>query len=267
MGDRPGVLLDRSVADAARPIRLVEGSGASSPCIRAGRAGSRSAIAVLPPITIESAGPGSRTGRTGKAAQAGESAGSTPHAVKPGGDAADPTGRDHAPAAEAGGGRRRGEPSAMPSVARARREPSALRRSAVAGGFTLLELIAVLVVLAILAGVVVPKYFDHAEQTRSSSTRAVLYAVRAGIAKFESTAALSGSVARPTLEQLTTPGTVMRERIPANPYSEQSEVRNADGEYDPGAVQQPVRGTAGWAYDSIAGTFWSNTAASGSNGW
>ena len=38
-------------------------------------------------------------------------------------------------------------------------------------GFTLIELIAVVVILASLAGVALPRYFDYAARARESATR------------------------------------------------------------------------------------------------
>ena len=46
----------------------------------------------------------------------------------------------------------------------------AVRRNPVARAFTLIELIAVIVVLAILAGVAIPKYFDYAQNAKISSS-------------------------------------------------------------------------------------------------
>ena len=50
-------------------------------------------------------------------------------------------------------------------------------------GFTLIELIAV-VVLAILAGVALPKYFDYAAQAKVSACKGALGGVRSAIANF-----------------------------------------------------------------------------------
>jgi len=48
-------------------------------------------------------------------------------------------------------------------------------------GFTLIELIAVIVVLAILAGVAIPRYFDHTAAARHAAMTGVIGAVREAV--------------------------------------------------------------------------------------
>jgi prepilin-type N-terminal cleavage/methylation domain-containing protein len=129
-------------------------------------------------------------------------------------------------------------------------------------GFTLIELIAVIVVLAILAGVALPKYFDYAADAKEASCKGTLGGVRAGIANFYANAAISGTPAYPTYAQLTTVGTVMQELLPENPYNGSSDVRDADGTY---ADPPPTATTEGWAYDETAGKFWANSDTAGIN--
>ena len=124
-------------------------------------------------------------------------------------------------------------------------------------GFTLIELIAVIVVLAILAGVALPKYFDYAANAKISACKGALGGVRAGIANFYANSALTSTPAYPTYAQLTAVGTVMQEVIPENPYNGSNDVRDADGTYS--ASNPPVSGTEGWAYDETAGKFWANS--------
>lgn len=132
-------------------------------------------------------------------------------------------------------------------------------------GFTLIELIAVIVVLAVLAGVALPRYFDYAAQARESATLGALGGVRAGIANFYANAAISGSAAYPTYVQITTLGAVMQEPLPENPYNGSNDVRDADGTWVDG--NPPVSGAQGWAYDETAGKFWANTDGVSENLW
>ncbi len=56
--------------------------------------------------------------------------------------------------------------------------PSCGRRLAVRGGFTLIEILIVVVILGILAAIVVPKFTSAAEETNESSVRRTLQIVR-----------------------------------------------------------------------------------------
>ena len=134
-------------------------------------------------------------------------------------------------------------------------------------GFTLIELIAVVVVLAILAGVALPKYFDYAAQARESATKGTLGGARAGIASYYANQSFNGTPAYPTHTQFTTIGTVLQEPIPENPYNGDSTVRDADLTWSAAASGQAVSGTNGWAYDETAGKIWANTNTVGENGW
>jgi len=89
----------------------------------------------------------------------------------------------------------------------------------VRSGFTLIELIAVLVVLAILSGVALPKYFDYSERAKTSALQGSLGGVRTAIANFYANSSVEGEGRYPTLQELTTVGIVMQEGIPANPYN------------------------------------------------
>ncbi len=142
------------------------------------------------------------------------------------------------------------------------------RSSPVRAGFTLIELIVVVVILAILAGVALPTYFDYQAQARESATKGTLGGTRAGVANFYANEAINGTAAYPTFAELTTVDTVMQEMLPENPYTpaDNNIVRDADGTYVPGGPQLVV-GTQGWAYDATAGKFWANSSGAGENDW
>ncbi|MDX2017957.1 MAG: prepilin-type N-terminal cleavage/methylation domain-containing protein [Planctomycetota bacterium] len=138
---------------------------------------------------------------------------------------------------------------------------NAVRRSK---AFTLIELIAVIVVLALLSIVAIPKYLDYSANARASSTKAVLGNVRSAVANFYANSAVSGTATYPTLVQMQTVGTVMQEAIPANPYNNSATITAATW-----STAQAVSGSAGWNYDAAAGRFWanSNTSGVGENSW
>jgi general secretion pathway protein G len=116
----------------------------------------------------------------------------------------------------------------------------------VRSAFTLIELIAVIVVLAILSGVAVPRYFDYADRAKESALKGTLNGVRAGVANFHADQAINGSAQYPTLTQLTTVGTVMQEEIPANPFNNDNSVEAVASLAD--AQNRVVTGTSGWRY-------------------
>ena len=129
--------------------------------------------------------------------------------------------------------------------------------------FTLIELIAVIVVLAILSGVAIPKYFDYANNAKASSAKGVLGGTRSAIANFYANSAVAGTPAYPTLVQLQTVGTVLQEPMPANPYN--NDITIAAATYS--AASPPVAGTNGWNYDVASGKFWCNSSTSSANTW
>ncbi len=140
--------------------------------------------------------------------------------------------------------------------------------------FTLIELIAVIVVLAILAGVAIPRYFDYTDRARTSAVLGTVGNVRTGIANFFANSSIAGTPAFPTLIQLTTTGTVMQDALPRNPFNNLNNVRAASSVE---AAARTVSGTEGWAYwfdnaaSPPAATFYCNssntsTASNGSGG-
>lgn len=137
---------------------------------------------------------------------------------------------------------------------------TAVRKSPVARAFTLIELIAVIVVLAILSGIAIPKYFDYAAKAKESATKGALGGMRSSVANFYANSAVNGTPAYPTLAQLTTIGTVLQEAVPTNPYNNSNAVKAATW-----AATPPVGGTEGWAYDVAVGRVWANSTTSGIN--
>ncbi len=148
------------------------------------------------------------------------------------------------------------------------------RNSALRAGFTLIELMAVVLILAILAGVALPKFFDYQVTAREAACKGSLGGIRAGIANFYANEAVTtGTAAYPTLAELTTIGSVMQESLPDNPYKHNSiAVTNPAGvegvsKADADARNLDTPGTNGWAYfigtGGDAAIFYANTDTDG----
>ncbi len=139
----------------------------------------------------------------------------------------------------------------------------------VARGFTLIELMAVVVILAILGGIALPKFFDHAAQARKSACMGALGGIRAGVATFYADKAINSASARyPTLTELTG-GSVMQESIPENPYNSSLTVVTATYA---NSTARTIGGAQGWRYYSGGGTgsrpvFWANSNTVSENGF
>lgn len=114
-------------------------------------------------------------------------------------------------------------------------------------GFTLIELVIVIVILGILAAVAIPKYEDMREQARVATMKGQLGSIRSAIAIQYSRNALNGSAAFPTLD-----GTIFADgRVPREPVLNSLAVKTTAG----------VDDTGGWQYTQASGLVKVNISA------
>jgi prepilin-type N-terminal cleavage/methylation domain-containing protein len=129
-------------------------------------------------------------------------------------------------------------------------------------GFTLVELVIVIIVLGILAAVAIPRFFDFTGDAKEAACKGALGGVRSAISNYYAhsvTPSGGGVAAYPTLAQLTTGGTVMAQAIPDNPYS--TGTKNAVVAGTTKGTPVTTGTTGGWCYNAATGEFWADTAS------
>ena len=120
-------------------------------------------------------------------------------------------------------------------------------RNRSAEGFTLIELVIVIVILGILAAVAIPKYEDMQEQARSATLKGQVGSIRSAIAIQYGRNALNGAASFPVLN-----GTIFADgNIPKEPVMRSNAVKTTPG----------VDNAGGWLYDQVTGMVKANLNA------
>ena len=130
------------------------------------------------------------------------------------------------------------------------------RRGDNQAGFTLIELVIIIVVLGILAGVAIPRYVNMVDEAREKACLGALGGVRSGISIYYANMALTtGAATWPPMDSLTTVGVVMEHGMPKNPYQSDS---NAPDSIVTGVTKGVIVGT-------LRGELRPNTSVAGEN--
>ena len=137
-------------------------------------------------------------------------------------------------------------------------------------GFTLIELVIVIVILGIMAALAIPKFFDISGDAKKSAAQCSLGGVRSAIANYYAKSAVSGTPAYPTVAQLIDGTTVLDGVIPDNPYDTTAPKNDVEGTTSAKSTQPcldaaSAPSTKSWCYNATAGTFWANTNVVGEN--
>src|SRR6266550_9540369 len=114
-------------------------------------------------------------------------------------------------------------------------------------GFTLIELVIVIVILGILASVAIPKYEDMREQARTATLKGQLGSIRSAVAIQYGRTALSGAASFPVLN-----GAIFADgNVPKEPVMNSNAVKTTAG----------VDNAGGWQYGSVTGMVKANLSA------
>jgi prepilin-type N-terminal cleavage/methylation domain-containing protein len=125
-------------------------------------------------------------------------------------------------------------------------------------GFTLIELVIIIVVIGIMASIAIPRYQRIDVEARKSGCRMALGSLRDGISAYSmDRVVIVGIFDYPELDTLATIGVVMEHEIPINPFQGET---NAPDSIVEGFIKGVVVGDrGGWAYKPSTGEIWPNT--------
>ena len=130
-------------------------------------------------------------------------------------------------------------------------------------GFTLIELILIIVVLGIMAALAIPKFLDMRADAKKAAVQGALGGVRSAVANWKANQIVKDLVPLyPTAAQVGTAGTVMDGPMADNPYSTSAPKSTVSICAGPKATLDGTKPDA-WCYIEASGEFWANSNVAG----
>ncbi|MFC1808637.1 type II secretion system protein [Candidatus Omnitrophota bacterium] len=125
-------------------------------------------------------------------------------------------------------------------------------------GFSLIELVIVLVLIAILAAVAIPRFHNMQDNAQESSLRGTLGNVRSAIHLWRSNELAQGNDAWPPYAGF--PANVIDTQMPENPWADGAPDNTVADATTAGDTKGEIDGTGtGWQYADGTGDFWANS--------